>query len=175
LDVSVHFMSGIFSFFTEGPKAVLHSRMKALLEVTDALFEDGTVRHYTPSDFKITRHSFANLACLIVEMPPPQESTEAYFVAIVSKVTEEDLITWEEPDDADPGAGEQKEWTFNYYTLERYSGYVKGRKSLFCEWDSNRRHLNHGGGPEPTLEAFLPFLEDFLTQKAAREGRTGPS
>ena len=171
LDVSVHFMSEIFSFFTEGPKAVLNSRLEALLEATDMLIEDGSVRHYTPSDFKITKHSFANLPCLVVEMPPPHEATEAYFVAIVSKIEEEDLMTWGEPNPENPGPGRQKEWTLNYYTLERYSGYVKGRKSLFCEWDSNGRHLNHGGGPEPTLEAFLPFLEDFIAKKSAGEGR----
>lgn len=172
LDVSVHLMGDIFSFFTDCPTAVLNSRLEALLEATDMLIEDGSVRHYTPSDFKITKHSFGNTPCIIVEMPPPEEPTEAYFVAIVSKVEEADLMHWEEPPHAKLGSGRQKEWTFNYYTLERYSGYVKGRKSMFGEWDSNGRHLNHGGGPDPTLEAFLPFLQDFLNKKAAKEGGT---
>jgi hypothetical protein len=165
-------MRDIFSFLTEGPKVVIDSRLEALLEATDALIEDGSIRHYTPSDFKITRHSFAGAPCIIVEMPHPQEPTEAYFVAIVSKIAEDDLIMWEVPDHPKPSERHQKEWSLNYYTLERSSGYVQGRKSTFCEWISNGRHLNHGGGPEPTLDAFLPFLKDFLAKRALKEGRS---
>jgi hypothetical protein len=170
-DLSVHLMSCIFSHFTKGPKRTIQARIRKLLKATDALVEDTAKCHYDVSDFKFTRHSYGDAPCLVVEMPEPQEPGEAYFVAIVSRISEIAVESQELEFKIRGGPGLHKHWLLNYYTLERSPGYAGGAKSFFCEWDAQGRHINHCRGPEGTVGEFLPFLKDFVVQRAIREGR----
>ena len=63
LDLSVHLMSDIFSFLTEGPKVVIDSRLEALLEATDALI------HVNPGMHRASR-SLLHVTGLCVQPLP---------------------------------------------------------------------------------------------------------
>ena len=171
LQLALKMKTCVFSYLTGGTQEEREARFNALLKDTDDLVQDGTGRKYNAADFKITRHSFGDAPCLVVEMPAPRETTEAYFVAIVSRVSEIDVLSDDDAAKIRGGPGLRQELNLNYYTLEVSAGYVPGPKSLFCEWAANGRHINHGKSPEPTFEKFVSFLEDFVVKRAVAEGR----
>jgi hypothetical protein len=78
---------------------------------------------------------------VIVEMPPPREPTECYFVAI-----------FRETDDS-----------IGYYTLER-SVFTP---TVLCGWDKEGRHCNYGLSPQPTIGAFVRAIEELRAERAS--------
>lgn len=80
---------------------------------------------------------------VIIEMPPPRRDTECYFMAVTFK---------------DPG-------TPYYFTLERNR--AAANSTMFCSWDSQGSHLNHGEGPPPDKESFAACIARQLCRNAA--------
>jgi hypothetical protein len=78
--------------------------------------------------------------CLIVEMPPAELPPEAHFVGV-----------WLTANDG-PETGQVR-----YFTLEAADAQEPAR-SVLGEWSSAGDHLQHGAGPEPSLEAFIEAI-----------------
>lgn len=78
--------------------------------------------------------------CLIVEMPPAEVPPESHFVGV-----------WLTANDG-PETGQVR-----YFTLEAADPQQIDR-TVLGEWSSAGDHLNHGAGPEPSLEAFIAAI-----------------
>jgi hypothetical protein len=74
----------------------------------------------------------------LITLPPPQQITEAYFVATVYRPPMKRFITLE------------------------YGSHGDGRqRTVLCEWTADI-HSNMGDGPEPTLEAFFEAVVNLI-------------
>jgi hypothetical protein len=78
--------------------------------------------------------------CLIVEMPPAELPPEAHFVGV-----------WLTANDG-PESGQVR-----YFALEAADEHQPER-TVLGEWNDVGDHLNHGAGPEPSLEAFIEAI-----------------
>ena len=78
---------------------------------------------------------------LVIEMPPPRRNAECHFVAISFE-----------------GDG-----TPHYFTLERQR--MASNATMFCSWDAQGSHLNHGEGPPPDKESFATYIHRQLCRK----------
>lgn len=78
--------------------------------------------------------------CLIVEMPPAELPPEAHFVGV-----------WLTANDG-PETGQLR-----YFTLEA-GNEEEPTRTVLGEWNRAGAHLNHGAGPEPSLEAFIEAI-----------------
>jgi hypothetical protein len=85
-------------------------------------------------------------ALVIVALPEPTATPEAYFVALYH--------------DATPRGGTAS----RCFTLERGADLDDTPRTVFCEWTEDRRHHNMGDGPEPIVEAFSLMVEQTVRQ-----------
>jgi hypothetical protein len=81
--------------------------------------------------------------CAVIEMPPPQETTEAYYVAM--------LLLGDEPAQA----------KLRYFTLEYSTVYMAEPTTVLAEWTPTE-HTNFGPGPAPSLGAFFNAISALL-------------
>jgi hypothetical protein len=90
--------------------------------------------------------------CVVLELPRPRATTEAFFVAAV-------LLA-----DLDQGLPDSHAAVLRYFTLEK--GFVLGGppRTVLCEWTAEGSHLNYGDGPAPQLQAFTGGLEELLSR-----------
>jgi hypothetical protein len=100
--------------------------------------------------------------CMIIEMPEPVATTEAYMLAILGRPDTEGRPDPDvrNADDADPSSddtGTQR----RYFTLE-HSSHRPPPHTVLGEWTAQGSHMNMGGGPEPTVEAFVAELARFV-------------
>ncbi|MFV8754653.1 hypothetical protein ACNOYE_29250 [Nannocystaceae bacterium ST9] len=99
---------------------------------------------------KLSKREIGRHPCVILELPEPIATTEAYMVAIVHL---RDL------DEGEGGEGRDAER--RYFTLE-YSGHRPAPHTVLGEWTDQGSHINMGGGPEPTVDAFVSELAKHL-------------
>jgi hypothetical protein len=71
---------------------------------------------------------------ILVHLPKPLESTEAYFILITTSPA------------------------IRYFTLEHSVDEDGEEGTMCCEWQRSSEHLNHGEGPEPEEHAFLKHV-----------------
>jgi hypothetical protein len=88
-------------------------------------------------------------SAVIVQLPPPERITEAYFVAIV---------VWHD------GSHSQSEAKVRhrYITLELSENLSGIRHTILGEWKDGN-HQNHGEGPDPNKDAFIKAVLDLIT------------
>ncbi|KIG12954.1 hypothetical protein DB30_00838 [Enhygromyxa salina] len=89
--------------------------------------------------------------CMILEMPEPIATTEAYMLAILGRPS---LGGAEQAEGEDDGRA-------RYFTLE-HSSHRPAPHTVLGEWTGEGSHLNMGGGPEPSVEAFVAELARFV-------------
>ena len=97
--------------------------------------------------------------CMIIEMPEPIATTEAYMLAILGRRDSDGRPEADEPgaDASGDDAGTQR----RYFTLE-HSSHRPAPHTVLGEWTAQGSHMNMGGGPEPTVEAFVAELARFV-------------
>jgi hypothetical protein len=78
--------------------------------------------------------------CLIVEMPPAEVPPEAHFVAVWLTLNE------------GPETGQVR-----YFTLEAADEQHPDR-TVLGEWSASGDHLEHGAGPDPSLDGFIEAI-----------------
>lgn len=84
------------------------------------------------------------LVAVVVALPPPAKSPEAYFAALVHRPKRRSLF----------GLLGTKPEVARYVTLELGANlFGDGKNTVLCEWAGNQ-HRNLGPGPEPTIDAF---------------------
>lgn len=91
---------------------------------------------FDAEDLLIHRARVLGSPCLVIELPTPAAPAEAHLVA-----------AWLAINDG-PEAGQLR-----FFTLEAADPAV-GPATVVGEWDSERQHVNHGAGPEPSVEGF---------------------
>jgi hypothetical protein len=97
-----------------------------------------------PEGLRSSRHAEPNgTVIVLVTMPPPQRSPEAYFAAVVFTPGPRKLLFFRHPP------------TVKYLTLEL--GHTMGgeTRTVLCGWSKDGTHYNMGDGPPPESDAFL--------------------
>lgn len=94
----------------------------------------------------VHKHRLGRHPCVIIEMPPPQATLEVFMLAVIQL---RDL-------DAGPGQGD-REAERRYFTLE-LSTHRPEPHTVLAEWTAQGSHINMGGGPEASVEAFIGAL-----------------
>jgi hypothetical protein len=89
--------------------------------------------------------------CVVIELPQPQATTEAFMIAIIQR---RDL-------DAERTDAERTAYECRYFTLE-FSEHRESPHTVLGEWTAQGSHLNMGGGPDPEVEAFVAKLASFV-------------
>jgi hypothetical protein len=123
-----------------------------LLEKQAGHYPDVGPATFTGADIACTCVRIGGHPAAILTMPPPQHPTEAYFVAIVSRLPTRRFFTRR---NLENGAD-----LVDYYTLERPVDLDEDGPEpcgVFCGWTKDA-HLNFGTGPQPEFEAFKRFL-----------------
>jgi hypothetical protein len=91
---------------------------------------------FDAEDLLIHRARVLGSPCLVIELPAPAAPAEAHLVA-----------AWLAINDG-PEAGQLR-----FFALEAADPAL-GPATVVGEWDSDRQHVNHGAGPEPSVEGF---------------------
>ncbi len=140
--------AGIFGVLASSSRT---SFLDNLLTRIDEKLTDCVPRSFTAADIQFFPCLIDERPCAILQMPPPQKTPEAFFVAIMSRLRVEEVA-----------AAQKKEngmlMAIDYYTLERPLPDA-GIPSVFCGWSQDGVHVNYGAGAEPILEAFKKLLE----------------
>jgi hypothetical protein len=101
------------------------------------------------SDIEITTCRIKGFPTIVFKMPPPMETTETYFIAIVLKI--------------DPDTETQPEHpSFDYLTLEKGANLDGSERRVLCGWTEDEKHMNYGEGPEANLDAFIGAIENMI-------------
>jgi hypothetical protein len=108
-------------------------------------------------DFTADQVSFrgfrvAGRPAAVLQLPPPQEVGEAWFVALVVDVD----LSQEPAADAPPPPA-------RFFTLEHGTHFSTNEpRTVLCEWTAAGAHRNFGDGPAPELRAFLGRVEALI-------------
>lgn len=129
--------------------AIFETRYKLVRPHPNPLAEGMTFRRV--SDLSMSMHSVAGRHCALVSMPTPEESPQAYFVAVVQTVGGKDPKSWT------PG-----EVAARIFALER-SQDGNPERAVLGEWVTEGKHKLIGFGvkatPEDLLRAIAIVLE----------------
>jgi len=104
---------------------------------------------FTSREVAVDSLMLENYPTILVTMPPPRVTTEAFYVAIV-------LLT---PMDRIVAGALPEQPAFGYYTLELGIAPNDGRYTVLCAWE-NGKHLSFGNGPEADSSAFLQAVSE---------------
>lgn len=120
--------------------------------------EGGNLR---AEQLRVSKREIGQHPCVIVEMPEPIATTEAFMVAIV--LLDDPELDASEHDDDDEAADEggERESHCRYFTLE-YSALRSEPHTVLAEWTAQGSHMNLGGGPAPSIDAFTGELAKLL-------------
>ena len=106
-----------------------------------------------PDDILIHKIRVGAFPCALIEMPTPQEPTEAFFVALVLAI---DLSRSELKFEASP---------LRFITLEHASGNETQLKTVLGEWVSSERYISHGPGPYPGVDEFAQRVTEIVVPR----------
>lgn len=90
-------------------------------------------------------------AAVIVQLPPPERITEAYFVA---------LVVWHE---GNQSKSPEAKVTHRFITLERGENASGAPTTILGEWDEGC-HLNYGEGLTLDKDAFLKAVLEMIAE-----------
>lgn len=123
-----------------------------LLEsVTEECQEREPRPNFSASDLHVRTGRVWNYPCVVIEMPEPRATAEAFFVGAVLFV--------EMAEDADPPENPE----LRYFTLEKGMNIEESQpRTVFCEWTAEGSHLNFGDGPPATVKDFTSAIEGHL-------------
>ncbi|NVB38819.1 hypothetical protein G6O69_13340 [Pseudenhygromyxa sp. WMMC2535] len=127
----------------EDPRALLDD---IAVQVTRECRRQGEGGALHVDELGLHRLTIGSYPCVIIELPEPGATTEAFMVALV------DLDGEGSEDPAEDAAPRRR-----YFTLE-YSAHREAPHTVLAEWTSQGSHMNMGGGPEPSVEAFVTAI-----------------
>ncbi len=112
--------------------------------------QDGTAS-FNSRDIQVHITQVGEFPAVLIEMPKPYFTTEAFMVCAVLKVPITELSAIPE----NPGC--------QYFTLEK-SGDMSNRqdKTVLCEWNAEAHIHYDGDGPEATQEAFVERIKEII-------------
>ncbi len=106
-----------------------------------------------PDDILIHKIRVGAFPCALIEMPTPQQSTEAFFVALVLAI---DLSKADWKFEASP---------LRFITLEHACGDETQLKTVLGEWVSPERYISHGPGPYPGVDEFAKRVTEIVVPR----------
>lgn len=109
-----------------------------LEQVAENCKDCGELADFDAGQIVVHHRRAAGHPCAVVAMPEPRATGEAYYAAPV-------LLMRGGPDDVD----------LRYFTLEYSAAHDAEASTVLGEWQADGTHVNHGPGPEPSLEPFL--------------------
>jgi hypothetical protein len=112
----------------------------------------GETSTINPAEFIVHKLCLGDYPCAIVEMPEPWFVTGAHFIALILHVPLDQI----DPQDRDA--------PLLYFTLERGASLDGVERTVLCSWTNDGMHCNHGSGPEPSLKAFVQYLEERIVK-----------
>jgi hypothetical protein len=109
----------------------------------------------TPRGLACETHAAAGgVVIVLVTMPAPEASPEAFFSAMVFTPGPRKLLIFRHPP------------TVRYLTLELGMDLVNGGdRTVLCGWDKEGTHYNMGDGPPPEAGAFLAKVREMAGEK----------
>lgn len=108
-------------------------------------------------DILIHKLRLGAFPCTVVEMPAPQFSTEAFFVAIVLTV------------DMTATSQSLTEKSIRYLTLENGEPDEEKVETILGEWLPGGRHVSLGAGPYPELSGFVATVTELVAEQNSAE------
>ena len=120
-----------------------------LIDIWDKVGQDlPKQERLPPSGLACSSHQTADgRSVIVVALPPPEEMTEAWFVAFLRVPEERRLMIFKSPA------------TLRCFTLEKGVNLEDGaQRTVLCEWTRDGNHMNFGDGPSPTVEAFVAAI-----------------
>lgn len=104
---------------------------------------------FDASDLRFQKKVLGKFPAVLIEMPKPHFTAEAYMIVLVLEKAIAELRR-DEP------------LTMRYFTLElTHDPDSNDEKTMFCEWQSDG-HSNYGAGPEATTRAMLERVAAML-------------
>jgi hypothetical protein len=119
------------------------------VQVERACRSEGDSGKLRAEQLQVTKREIGRRPCVIIQLPDPIATTEAYMIAIVHL---RDLVDARTDD---------REAERRYFTLE-YSAHRTAPHTVLGEWTAQASHINLGAGPEPTVDAFVAELAKLL-------------
>lgn len=107
---------------------------------------------FSADDIGIHRVRIGDHPCVVFELPPPRAVAEAHMTAMVVLAD----LSRTRPD--------RDELESRYFTLEKGVSLDGAPWTVLGEWTKDGSHLNLGDGPEPTVEAFVAAITQFLSR-----------
>jgi hypothetical protein len=107
---------------------------------------------FQATDVHVHRLRVTDFPCVIIEMPRPIATSEAFFTALVAYIDRGSEIT---PATVVPA---------RYFTLEQGFNVDENPRTVLCEWTTTN-HVNYGDGPKPTIDDFANSLAKFGAPK----------
>lgn len=103
----------------------------------------GVAESQVEQQIQVEHQTIQGISLTLVTLPPPQNMTEAYYLALLVK------------------PGEQK--YSRYLTLE-HSQIPPGKPcTVLGEWLAGGAHIHHGQGPEPEKDLFVESISQLLS------------
>lgn len=118
------------------------------VQVARACRAQGEGGELRAAQLTVHKHRIGRLPCVVIELPKPIATTEAFMVGIIQL---RDL----------DAAVSDSEAECRYFTLE-YSAQREAPHTVLGEWTDQGNHLNMGAGPEPEVDAFVSELARFV-------------
>jgi len=131
---------------SEGRERVLGNVWQLVCEICDR----GGKTTFTMEDVQVIPTRVNDFPLVLIILPPPQTTSEAFMVAAVLEVPLEEL------------SQRQENPRLRYFTLELGFGADLQGRPVLCEWDSLGSHINYGYGPSLSPQAFVEALQRFL-------------
>ena len=135
------------------PTRFIHSRW-SMIFLSRAGLEWGGFRRVT--DLSMSIQELGGRASALVQMPPPEESPEAYFVCVVSFARPAAFLL-----PAPEASSCPHDFRARVFTLEAHA-HGDGNNGLMCEWTKEAKHENFGVAVPADRIAFLSALESLL-------------
>ena len=150
------------------PDRFIQSRWSMIFEVASGLAPQGRdeskegILFRRVSDLTMTTHVLADRAVAMVQMPSPERSAEAWFVAAILEASPVNLKAWS----PDLGA--------RVFTLESLEAGMHPelpdarQRGVFCEWTKSGEHRNFGFNIRAEPDAFLSAVTAAMQSPNAR-------
>jgi len=116
-----------------------------------------------PDGLEVHGWNLGDHLAVVVTLPPPRRSAEAYFVAATVRELRQDHpgARSRQPDIGDPKV---RVFTLEHHNLLEWASGRVGEagasavSTMFCEWTGDGRHINFGAVPAPSIGDFVAIL-----------------
>ena len=107
---------------------------------------------FPASAIEVHKTRVNHFPCAVIQFPEPKDIAEAYMVALVVMIDASS-----EP----PEIEDLSEIQARFFTLERGFSLSDEENTVLGQW-TDKTHINHGAGPDPSVDEFVKALGEFF-------------